>query len=92
MYNKYNKKGRGNRVYIEITFLCLSGIRQYKSEVDYDNLKCCTLEILEKPLRKQLKEFPLWLSGLRTRHNVHEDSGSIPGWLSGLSIQHHGEL
>ena len=24
-------------------------------------------------------EFPLWLSGLRTRHGVHEDAGSIPG-------------
>ena len=25
------------------------------------------------------KEFPLWLSGLRTRHSVCEDAGSIPG-------------
>ena len=24
-------------------------------------------------------EFPLWLSGLRTQHSVHEDAGRIPG-------------
>ena len=24
-------------------------------------------------------ELPLWLSGLRTRHSVHEDVGSVPG-------------
>ena len=24
-------------------------------------------------------EFPLWLSGLRTQHNFHEDAGSNPG-------------
>ena len=26
-----------------------------------------------------LQEFPLWLSGLRTLHSVHEDAGLIPG-------------
>ena len=25
------------------------------------------------------EEFPLWLSGLRTRHSLCEDAGSIPG-------------
>ena len=25
------------------------------------------------------REFLLWLSGLRTRHSVREDAGSIPG-------------
>ena len=25
------------------------------------------------------KEVPLWLSGLRIQHSVHEDEGSIPG-------------
>ena len=24
-------------------------------------------------------EFPLWLSGLRTRHSIHEDAVLIPG-------------
>ena len=24
-------------------------------------------------------EFPLWFSGLRIQHSVHEDAGSIPG-------------
>ena len=25
------------------------------------------------------REFPLWLSKLRTQYSVHEDAGSIPG-------------
>ena len=33
-----------------------------------------TIIIKTKPL-----EFPLWLGGLRTRHSVREDVGSIPG-------------
>ena len=28
-----------------------------------------------------LLEFPLWLSGLRTQHSLHEDMGSIPGLI-----------
>ena len=28
---------------------------------------------------KNTKEFPLWLSRLRTQHSVHEDEGLIPG-------------
>ena len=34
-------------------------------------------------------EFPLQLSGLRTRHSVYEDGGSIPGltqWLKDLVL------
>ena len=31
------------------------------------------MPVLEK------KEFLLWLSGLRTQHSVHEDTGLIPG-------------
>ena len=26
-----------------------------------------------------IREFPLWLNGLRTRHSLHGDAGSIPG-------------
>ena len=26
-----------------------------------------------------LREFPLWLSGLRTQHSLHEDVGLVPG-------------
>ena len=29
-------------------------------------------------LKKEGEEFPLWFSGLRTRHSVCEDAGSIP--------------
>lgn len=35
------------------------------------------------------EEFPLWLSGLRTRHHVYEDVGSIPGlaqWSKNLAL------
>ena len=28
---------------------------------------------------KIVEEFPLWVSGFRTRHSVCEDAGSIPG-------------
>ena len=28
--------------------------------------------------KNKRREFPLWLSGLRTRHDVCEDAGSIP--------------
>ena len=35
------------------------------------------------------KEFPLWLSGLRTQHSVHEDAGLIPGLIQWLRILHH---
>ena len=43
----------------------------------------------KKKKKKIAGEFPLWLSRLRTQHNVCEDAGSIPGlthpWLR---IQH----
>ena len=34
-------------------------------------------------------EFPLWLSGLRIQHNIHEDVGLIPGlarWVKDLAF------
>ena len=33
---------------------------------------------------KKKKEFPLWLSGLRTGHGVPEDMGSISGLIQGV--------
>ena len=29
-------------------------------------------------MKWEIKEFPLWLSGLRTRHSVYKDAGSNP--------------
>ena len=29
---------------------------------------------------KNPREFPLWLSGLRAQHSIHEDVGSIPSF------------
>ena len=35
-------------------------------------------ESVRKPVCKEMiKEFPLWLSGLRTQHCLHKDVGSI---------------
>ena len=33
----------------------------------------------ESGVYRKGREFPLWLDGLRTRHSVCEDEGSIPG-------------
>ena len=35
--------------------------------------------IFQKKKKDLSREFPLWLSRLRTRHSVHEDGGLIPG-------------
>ena len=44
-------------------------------------------DLLVQSLKYNL-EFPLWLSGLRTQHRVHEDAGSIAAVLSELRIWH----
>ena len=36
--------------------------------------------------KKKIQESPLWLSGLRIQHSIHEDSGSIPGLDQGSGI------
>ena len=38
------------------------------------------------------QEFPLWLSGLRTRHSVSEDVGSIPDLAHNLRCQSQMQL
>ena len=43
----------------------------------------------ECPVKCEFQEFPLWLSGLRTRHSVPEDVGLIPGpsqWVKDLIL------
>ena len=52
----------------------------------YPTYRIKSQEMIEKILLKYIHvcmyiylEFPLWLTGLRTRHTVHEDVGSIPG-------------
>ena len=44
-------------------------------------LGCCCKKQTNKqnPKNGRGMEFTLWLSGLRTRHSVREDAGSIPG-------------
>lgn len=40
--------------------------------------------------KKLSSEFPKWLSGLRTQHTLHDDTGSIPGlhqWVKDLALQ-----
>ena len=35
----------------------------------------------ETNTKERNRELPLWLSRLRTRHTVHEDTSSIPGLI-----------
>ena len=47
------------------------------------------LKVFKREIIKNiLLEFLLWLSGLRTRHGVCEDAGSIPGLAQWLRIWH----
>ena len=56
-----------------------------KPQIETFSWYCCYLlstneEMGERKVPKNLNlEFPLWLSGLRIQHSVHEDAGSIPG-------------
>ena len=55
------------------------------------NTSCYKAVSVIKELRINLgsREFPLWHSGLRTRHSVHEDVGSTPGltqWVKDLVL------
>ena len=44
------------------------------------------------PLVQPQKEFPVWLSGLRTQCCLSEDVGSIPGLVQWVRIQSCCEL
>ena len=37
---------------------------------------CCKVDD-KVVLKIKVKEFPLWLSWLKTQHSIHEDAGSI---------------
>ena len=71
-------------------YLCTSSI----VNSSYNLLNKSTLEplIISKEflrLKKFTWEFPLWLSGLRIQHHVHEDMGSIPSpaqWVKDLVL------
>ena len=49
----------------------------------------CYGAFLSRHIKSSIKrEFTLWLSELRTRHRVHEDTGSIPGFARWVKIWH----
>ena len=53
-------------------------------------LYCFILDKTKKHAKlNKMLEFPLWLSGFRTRHSVHENMGSIRGltqWVKDLAL------
>ena len=57
--------------------------------IKYKTKQCSNSFHQERLLKKKIREFSVWLSGLRTQHCVCEDVGLIPGfvqWVKDLML------